>query len=41
MRKIRHRELKGPEGHTVNKLSDWGGNFLPLILKYMGFHDSS
>lgn len=41
MRKIRHRELKRSEGHTVNKLSDLGGYLLALILKYVDFHDAS
>lgn len=41
MRKIRHRELKGSEGHTVNTLSDLGGYLLALILKYVDFHDAS
>lgn len=36
-RKIRHREPKGSQGHTVNKLSDLGGYFLALILKYIDF----
>ena len=41
MREIRHRELRGSEGHIVNKLSDLGGYLLALILKYIDFHDAS
>lgn len=41
MRKIRPREFKGLEGHTVNKLSHLGGDLVLLILKYMDFHDTS